>query len=71
MVVKGQGTAGRFNSRYGNNLRKKVSEIEAQSRAKHKCKFCGKEKKVKRIAYGIWKCLACEKEFVGDAYKPY
>ena len=71
MVSKNQGTAGRFGSRYGNTLRRKVSNIEKTSRAKHKCPFCGKENKVKRQAYGIWKCLGCEKTFVGKAYKPY
>jgi large subunit ribosomal protein L37Ae len=71
MAVKGQGTAGRFGSRYGNILRRKVNEIEKDSRGKHKCPFCGKDKKVRRQAYGIWKCSACEKVFVGKAYRPY
>jgi large subunit ribosomal protein L37Ae len=71
MATKKQGTAGRFGTRFGNILRKKVSEIEKYSRGKHKCPFCGKDKKVRRQAYGIWKCAACEKTFVGKAYKPY
>ena len=71
MATKKQGSAGRFGARFGNILRRKVSEIEKFSRAKHKCPFCGKDKKVKRLAYGIWKCSACEKKFVGKAYKPY
>ena len=71
MATKKQGTAGRFGVRYGNILRKKVDEVEKSSRGKHKCPFCGKDKKVRRQAYGIWKCNACEKVFVGGAYKPY
>ena len=71
MATKKQGTAGRFGSRYGNILRRKVSEIEKNSRGKHTCPFCNKEKKVRRQAYGIWKCSSCEKVFVGGAYKPY
>ncbi len=71
MATKKQGTAGRFGARFGGTLRKKVAEVEKQSRGKYKCQFCSKETKVKRIAYGIWKCHACEKTFVGKAYKPY
>ena len=72
MATKKQGSAGRFGSRGGGNiLRKRVSDLEKFSRGKHKCMFCGKENKVKRQAYGIWKCSACEKVFVGKAYKPY
>jgi len=68
---KNQGTAGRFGVRYGNTLRKKVSDIEKLSRGKFKCPFCSKENKVRRTAYGIWKCGSCEKVFVGKAYRPY
>ena len=70
-MVKGQGTAGRFGVRYGNTLRAKVSKIEEFSRGSFKCPFCSKDKKVRREAYGIWKCRACEKTFAGKAYKPY
>lgn len=71
MSKKVSNTAGRFGARYGNMLRKKVNDVETHSRAKHKCPYCGKEGKVRRQAYGIWKCSACEKVFVGKAYKPY
>ena len=71
MAAKNKGSAGRFGTRYGGNLRRKVSEIEKFSRGKHKCPFCGKDNKVRRQAYGIWKCSSCEKVFVGKAYKPY
>ena len=71
MAGKKQGTAGRFGARYGNTLRRKVNEVESHSRAKHQCPFCGKDKKVRSQAYGIWKCTSCEKVFVGKAYKPY
>jgi large subunit ribosomal protein L37Ae len=70
-MAKSVGSAGRFGVRYGNTLRRKVSDIEKQSRGKHKCPFCSKEAKVKRVSYGIWKCAACEKVFVGKAYRPY
>lgn len=70
MVKKNQNSAGRFGVRYGNTLRKKVGDLEKYSRGKHTCPFCGKEEKVRRQAYGIWKCNSCEKVFVGKAYKP-
>jgi len=71
MATKKQGSAGRYGVKYGNTLRKKVSDIEENSRGTHKCPFCGKEDKVVRKAYGIWNCKSCEKIFVGKAYKPY
>ena len=70
-MSKSQGTAGRFGARYGNILRKRVSKIESSSRSKHKCPKCFKENKVKREAYGIWRCLSCNHKFVGKAYEPY
>lgn len=70
MAKKIIGSAGRFGSRYGKKIRSKISQIEKTSRAKHRCPFCDKDKKVKRIAYGIWKCKSCEKKFIGSAYKP-
>lgn len=71
MAKKLSNSAGRFGVKYGNMLRKKVNTVESTSKAKHKCPYCGKESKVKRVAYGIWKCSSCEKVFVGKAYKPY
>jgi len=71
MASKKVGTTGRFGMRYGGTLRKKVADLEKSSRKKYKCPFCGKDKKVRRMSYGIWKCDSCEKIFVGKAYKPY
>jgi large subunit ribosomal protein L37Ae len=71
MASKNKGTAGRFGVRNSNTLRAKVSSIEKDSRGKHKCVFCGKDGKVRRQAYGIWKCSSCNKVFVGKAYRPY
>ncbi len=71
MGNKKVGTAGRFGPRYGKRIREKVSQIEALSRKRYRCPFCDKDKKVKRVVYGIWQCKNCEKKFVGGAYKPY
>jgi len=70
-MTKKVGTTGRFGSRNGRRVREKVAEVEKQSRAKYTCPFCDKEGKVKRVAYGIWKCSSCGKVFTGKAYKPY
>ncbi len=64
-------SSGRFGARYGKRIRALVDKIEKNSRAKHRCPFCDKEKKVRRVAYGIWECKSCGKKFVGKAYIPY
>ncbi|MBI4440320.1 50S ribosomal protein L37ae [Candidatus Woesearchaeota archaeon] len=60
-------TTKRFGARYGRKTKLKVSLIEAERRKKQRCPFCLKEK-VKRVAYGIWKCGACNSKFAGKAY---
>ena len=65
--TKGQGTAGRFGTRYGRKLRNKVSAIEAKQKANHSCPSCVADK-VKRTAKGIWECKKCGYKFAGKAY---
>ena len=65
--TKGQGTAGRFGTRYGRKLRNKVSAIEAKQKASYLCPECSAEK-VKRTAKGIWECKKCKHKFAGKAY---
>lgn len=60
-------SAGRFGSRYGLKVRKRVIEIETLQRQKQKCICCGKNS-AKRIAYGIYQCKSCGKKFTGRAY---
>ncbi|MEM2707745.1 MAG: 50S ribosomal protein L37ae [Candidatus Pacearchaeota archaeon] len=60
-------STGRFGSRYGLKVRKKVMEIEVLQRKKQPCIYCGKNS-AKRIAYGIYKCKSCGKKFTGKAY---
>ena len=66
---KGQGTAGRFGTRYGRKLREKVSAIEAKQKSNHTCPNCAKDK-VSRTAKGIWECKKCKHKFAGKAYVP-
>ncbi len=61
-------SAGRFGVGYGKRVRTKLLKIESKQRKKQICPFCKKEKKLKRLATGIWKCNYCGKKFASDAY---
>ena len=59
-----------FGARYGFGLKKKVDLISSTYKnIFQKCPKCNK-KKVKRIAFGIWKCKwkKCSHKFSGGAY---
>ncbi len=62
-------TAGRFGSRYGVGIRKRVIKVEEAQKSKHKCPECGFAK-VKRVAPGIFNCNKCGSKFTGGAYIP-
>ena len=63
------GSAGRFGCRYGRFVRKRVADIEAISRALHRCPKCDMES-VQRRGTGIWECRKCGFKFAGGAYQP-
>ncbi|MEM5879194.1 MAG: 50S ribosomal protein L37ae [Candidatus Aenigmatarchaeota archaeon] len=62
-------TTGRFGSRYGKGVKKKVAEIEKVQKQRHVCPRCGMPH-VKRLASGIWECKKCGTKFAGAAYVP-
>ncbi|MHC1599048.1 MAG: 50S ribosomal protein L37ae [Candidatus Methanofastidiosia archaeon] len=62
-------SVGRFGSRYGRKIRKRVSSIEQRMRQKHLCPSCGR-KSVKRTSTAIWECKKCGAKFAGGAYVP-
>ncbi len=64
------GIAGRYGSRYGYTLRKRVREVLEKRYADHKCPFCGVKGKIKRVSVGIWICKKCGTKFAGGAYIP-
>ena len=63
------GSAGRFGCRYGRFVRKRVADIEAISRALHRCPKCDMQS-VQRKGTGIWECRKCGYKFAGGAYQP-
>ncbi|MCD6496436.1 MAG: 50S ribosomal protein L37ae [Candidatus Aenigmarchaeota archaeon] len=69
MKTKKVGSAGRFGSRYGKNLRTNFRKVEDQKTGGWECPSCLK-KTLKREAAGIWKCKSCGYKFAGKAYKP-
>jgi large subunit ribosomal protein L37Ae len=63
------GSAGRVGCRYGRFVRKRVAEMEAISRAAHRCPRCDMVS-VRRMGTGIWGCRKCGFKFAGGAYQP-
>ena len=67
--TKKVGTTGRFGTRYGSTIRKRVKKIESTSKSSHKCPSC-ESIKVKRESVGIWTCKFCGYRFAGGAWAP-
>jgi large subunit ribosomal protein L37Ae len=63
-------SAGRFGVRYGRKIRQRVGQIEKISRIKHTCPLCKTDKKLKRLASGIWECRKCNNKIAGGAFSP-
>ena len=60
---------GKFGSRYGVGIRKKLLKIEASQYGEHNCPWCN-SKRIKRKAAGVFLCKKCGAEFAGGAYVP-
>jgi large subunit ribosomal protein L37Ae len=67
-MTKKVGSAGRFGSRYGRKIRKKVAEIEKKQKSSYPCPYCNFTR-VKRVSSGIWSCKKCDSKFSGRAYE--
>ncbi|MDM7274857.1 MAG: 50S ribosomal protein L37ae [Thermoprotei archaeon] len=64
------GPAGKYGTRYGVSVRKRIRDILLRKQAKHTCPFCGAKGKIYRVSTGIWKCRKCENTWAGGAYTP-
>lgn len=67
--TKKLGITGKFGTRYGATLRKRVKAIEDVQKQWHLCPQCS-SKRVKRVSIGIWKCRFCDYTFTGGSYAP-
>lgn len=61
------GITGKYGTRYGASLRKRLRKMEVTQHAKYNCAFCGKDT-VKRASTGVWNCRSCRKQIAGGAY---
>lgn len=67
--TKKVGSTGRFGTRYGATLRKRVKKIESESKKTHLCPSCDSIK-VKRVSIGIWECRFCGYRYTGGSWTP-
>lgn len=67
--TKKVGSTGRFGTRYGATIRKRVRKIETVLKSKHKCPSCDSPK-VRRVSIGIWECKFCGFRFTGGSWAP-
>lgn len=68
--TKKVGSTGRFGSRYGAKLRRRVLDIDNRRKEPTRCPACA-TKALKRRAVGLWKCSKCGLLFAGGAYVPF
>lgn len=61
--------AGKYGTRYGVKVRKRMRDMESQKIKRYPCPECC-HVAVKRVDTGIWKCRKCGTTFAGGAYAP-
>ena len=67
--TKKVGSAGRLGARYGVRIRKRIGDIELQSKGRHECPKC-KAVALTREASGIWFCRHCGAKMASSSYMP-
>ncbi len=67
--TKKVGSTGRFGTRYGATIRKRVRKIDDSLKSRYECPSCGSVK-VKRVSIGIWQCNFCGFRFTGGSWAP-
>lgn len=61
--------SGRFGTRYGARLRKRIREVDATAKITHRCPRC-RLYAVKKESIGIWECRKCHYRYAGGAWSP-
>lgn len=59
--------AGRFGSKAGVRVRKRLNSIEGLQRKRQICPYCNRPGAERKVV-GIWHCTKCGKTFAGHAY---
>jgi large subunit ribosomal protein L37Ae len=67
--TKKVGSTGRFGTRYGATIRKRVKKVEQDLKKPHICPSCD-SLKVRRTSIGIWECKFCGFKFTGGSWSP-
>lgn len=62
-------STGRFGTRYGARLRKRIREIDETVKTRHRCPRC-RLIKIEQKSVGIWECRKCNYKFAGGAWVP-
>ncbi len=69
MATKKVKATGKYGSRYGVGIRRRLLEVEGKKKQDYYCSQCG-FRKIKRKSRGIFECRKCGAEFTGGAYLP-
>ncbi len=67
--TKKVGPAGRLGARYGVRIRKRIADVEVESKGRHECPKC-RAVAMTRRANGIWACGHCGANIASSSYMP-
>jgi len=67
--TKKVGSSGRYGARYGVRIRKRVADVERESKGRHECPKC-MAVALGRTANGIWVCRHCGAKIASSSYMP-
>jgi large subunit ribosomal protein L37Ae len=67
--TKKVGSSGRLGVRYGVRIRKRIADIEAETKGRHECPKC-MAAAMSRRANGIWFCNHCGTIIASSSYMP-
>ena len=67
--TKKVGIVGRYGTRYGVSVRRRIKEVEDSLHKAHTCPACNAAR-IRRQSKGVWTCGKCGLKFSGGAYVP-